>query len=337
MTMMMWAVIVMPIVLVGLLLPLMAQTRRGILFGVTVPVDFAESGEGRAAVQRYRMEIVAVVAVCMGMAGLGWMTGHVLPAVLAVPVELVAGFALWRVGAARVRGHRVAVPLERSTELQAGGDGVVASALTFLSLAPLGLAAVWVHAHADRAPERIPIHWNAAGVANGFVSHSHGGIYLPLIMGAAIVALLVALGAFLRFVPGTQKKLIAVMQTSLAFVAWLMVALFVGMAVLPLVGEAVHPAVMGVMIFCEVLGAVGVTVWMVAKLRALGGDGHDGTPDAMWHAGLFYYNPGDAAVLVPKRFGWGWTLNFARPVSWVYVGAVLLVVGVMVLLPRLMR
>ena len=334
--MMMWPVILMPIILVGLLLPFMAQTRRGILFGVTAPVDFAESSEGRAAVRRYRVEIALLVSACLGMALAGRATGHVVPGVLGVPLELVVGFALWHMGAGRVSAHRVVVPLERSTELHADGEGVLASALTFLSLAPLGLAAVWVHAHAERAPERIPIHWNAEGVANGFVSRDHGGVYLPLVMGAAIVLLVVALGAFLRFVPGTQKKLIAVMQTTLAVVAWLMVALFIGIAVLPLVGAAVHPAVLGVMIVCEVMGVIAVTVWMVVKLRAMGDNRHDGTPDSMWHAGLFYYNPADAAVLVPKRFGWGWTLNFARPIAWVYVAAVLLVV-VMVLLPRLMR
>ena len=33
--------------------------------------------------------------------------------------------------------------------------------------------------------------------------------------------------------------------------------------------------------------------------------------------GLFYYNPDDQRVIVPKRNSWmGWTLNFARFYSW---------------------
>lgn len=39
--------------------------------------------------------------------------------------------------------------------------------------------------------------------------------------------------------------------------------------------------------------------------------------DQGWRlAGMIYVNPKDPAVFVPKRFGWGWTLNFARPTAW---------------------
>ena len=31
--------------------------------------------------------------------------------------------------------------------------------------------------------------------------------------------------------------------------------------------------------------------------------------------GPFYCNPDDPRVVVPKRWGYGWTLNFARPAS----------------------
>ena len=35
--------------------------------------------------------------------------------------------------------------------------------------------------------------------------------------------------------------------------------------------------------------------------------------DSHWKAGLFYVNPDDPAILVPKRLGIGWTINFGRP------------------------
>ena len=34
---------------------------------------------------------------------------------------------------------------------------------------------------------------------------------------------------------------------------------------------------------------------------------------------MFYVNPDDASVFLPKRFGIGWTLNFARPAAWATV------------------
>ena len=41
------------------------------------------------------------------------------------------------------------------------------------------------------------------------------------------------------------------------------------------------------------------------------------------HAGIFYFNPDDPAVWVPKRFGIGYTLNFARPAAWIVLAAVI--------------
>lgn len=51
--------------------------------------------------------------------------------------------------------------------------------------------------------------------------------------------------------------------------------------------------------------------------------------DRNWYGGLIYYNRDDPNPLVPKRYGFGWTVNFAHP-----LGKVFLVVSVaLVLLP----
>ena len=41
-------------------------------------------------------------------------------------------------------------------------------------------------------------------------------------------------------------------------------------------------------------------------------------------AGVFYYNPDDPSLWVGKRYGIGWTLNFAHTASWFILGAMLL-------------
>ena len=48
---------------------------------------------------------------------------------------------------------------------------------------------------------------------------------------------------------------------------------------------------------------------------------------------MFYVAPRDPRVLVPKRFmpAMGWTLNFARPASWLVLLALLLPVGAVAL------
>lgn len=42
--------------------------------------------------------------------------------------------------------------------------------------------------------------------------------------------------------------------------------------------------------------------------------------DEHWKAGIFYWNKDDASLFLPKRFGVGWTMNWARPAAWVIVG-----------------
>ena len=51
-------------------------------------------------------------------------------------------------------------------------------------------------------------------------------------------------------------------------------------------------------------------------------------PDKTWK-GIFYSNPDDPSLLVPKRFGIGYTLNFGNPWSW----AVLALIVLMAVLP----
>jgi uncharacterized membrane protein len=45
----------------------------------------------------------------------------------------------------------------------------------------------------------------------------------------------------------------------------------------------------------------------------------DRTPDRYWKLGILYFNRDDPAVLVEKRFGLGYSLNFARPIAWMIV------------------
>ena len=56
------------------------------------------------------------------------------------------------------------------------------------------------------------------------------------------------------------------------------------------------------------------------------------TPNAeCYRWGLFYANPDDPAIWVPKRLGLGWTLNFAHGKSWVMLGLLLLPVLLLLL------
>ena len=73
--------------------------------------------------------------------------------------------------------------------------------------------------------------------------------------------------------------------------------------------------------------AIGLLIWLGQGGSRAGGQPEygepvgDRTPDAAWKLGQFYYNPADPALIVEKRFGLGYTLNFGNRWSWVLTAA----------------
>ena len=67
------------------------------------------------------------------------------------------------------------------------------------------------------------------------------------------------------------------------------------------------------------LGVLAVLVSVFAR-------GQEPPPEQGWN-GIFYSNPSDSALFVPKRFGVGYTLNFGNPWSWVVLALILVMVA----------
>lgn len=51
----------------------------------------------------------------------------------------------------------------------------------------------------------------------------------------------------------------------------------------------------------------------------------DRDDDEYWKLGQFYFNKEDPAVFIEKRFGIGWTNNWANPISWFFIIGIILV------------
>lgn len=49
----------------------------------------------------------------------------------------------------------------------------------------------------------------------------------------------------------------------------------------------------------------------------------DRDDDRYWKLGQFYFNKNDPAIFVEKRFGIGWTNNWAHPISWIFLIGIL--------------
>jgi hypothetical protein len=73
-----------------------------------------------------------------------------------------------------------------------------------------------------------------------------------------------------------------------------------------------------------VLAVTAGFVWPIVRISQEPGSGSDGTPDECWKLGQIYYNPNDPALLVEKRFGVGYTINFGNRASWLLIGLLVL-------------
>jgi len=75
-----------------------------------------------------------------------------------------------------------------------------------------------------------------------------------------------------------------------------------------------------------IAGIMGL-VAVFSVLIALRTPGRHDTPDRCWKAGVFYFNPDDRSLFVPKRFGIGYTVNFAHPWAAVVLVAVIAMIS----------
>jgi uncharacterized membrane protein len=83
--------------------------------------------------------------------------------------------------------------------------------------------------------------------------------------------------------------------------------------------------IMAVAVIGPLTGYLMPMVRVQNELKSLAGSDALGTRAEGWRwRGLIYYAPEDPALFVPKRWGIGQTLNFARPGAWLFVAAVTL-------------
>jgi uncharacterized membrane protein len=337
-------IVLLPVALIGAMLPFFGRTSRGVLFGVTVPLDFLSSPTARTALHRYRRDTLFLVLTIVFATALMLLTAHgrVLPIATSIstPLELLGAFILWRRGARAIKPYGIAVPLQRSASLFSMRIAIpmLAIAAAFL---PLIADALWLRLHWASIPTRFPQHWNASGKIDGWGTRSVASVFGPLIVGAVLLLLFVATAYFMSKASGPQARLRRLALAPMAALAWLITGMFCLIGLLPLRQNISIHSILTISIL-HLLATFAIAFWLLwrgnMRQANTAAEPYDSTPDAAWHAGgLIYFNPADAAVLVPKRFGWGWTLNFARPVSWVYLFGVIFIALIARALPHLLK
>lgn len=215
--------------------------------------------------------------------------------------------------------------------------GPIVALLPLLSLAGLG---IWVNLHWDRLPRTFPVHWSLGG-ADRWVATTPANVFGFLALQAGVCLMLIGMAwGLLRW-----SRRISTSGPRAGGERHFRRRL----ALLLILTEYFIPFPAGFAFFLTSTTAVNVwglvlvmviIVLSVAILRAGQGGARtavasgatpvgDRTPDDCWKWGVFYVNPADPSILIEKRFGVGYTVNFGNPRSWLVLALVLvpLVVG----------
>jgi len=351
-----------PVAVAGAALPWFGHTHghanQGVLFGVSVPKNFETSKQADRSIARYRRDcilwalfLLTVIYVCVRFGGDTLWLMLALSAT-GLPLEITGCFYLWHrehVRIATARGKLAELAATEGLEPVPGAKDdlplpdrpitplLVATAALF----PLIVVAILLESHYPSIPERFPQHWNAAGIADGWGERTPATVFLPPIFGSGAVLLVVAATMLVGLATGTGSRHRMRTLAPLAALAWMLSLIFSIASLLPLLGtfSILH---LGLVMVATILLSVAMVLWLLIR-TAPGLPGaqplHSATSsssESHWHAGVVYVNPDDPALLVPKRFGWGWTFNFARPAAWIILLGILALSSAMLWLPHLM-
>lgn len=332
-------------------------TRHDLFFAVTVDQGYyRRSEDAQRILRQFQTAVWMHTAIGLAIVFAGATTKHVFVPLIGILWQ-VAGVTIAFLRARKqVMPHAVAQTSHREAGLTQRKTGIAYWILEIVPFAILCACGIYLRENWERIPERFPVHWGLNGEPNGWSTRSFGGVYGPLLIAVIICFFLgvFSYGAmhWTRQIRSTGAAAIAetrarrVQVGVLIALQYFFAVIFSGvslMALRPALEEApsIWLFLLGTLVFVVAIYAIflhtgqgGANLMaadsgsdILSDARIVG----DRTPEDCWRAGMFYVNRNDPALLVEKRFGIGYTLNFGRPAAWVLMA---LIVG-MAIVPLL--
>ena len=315
-------------------------TRSELFFAVTVPSAFHATAEGRGILAAFRLEVLVhtVIAAAGALAIARW--GSTVAAPLMLLWLLLGSLHAFLRALHLTQAHAVTPSSLQEASLEPrdplpGGWFLQIGPFLLIAIAALTLTREWA-----RLPERLPVRWSWQGRPSGWAARTPGFLAFQLVLSAALCALFAYIAWLVarrsRVIHlhgpagGSERQFRRIVMTLLLMIEYVLAVSFSGVLLLPLLGASGHVLVLAMPTF-----ALAITVGAILMLIRIGQGGsrvaYAGTPggapvgdrtlDEHWKLGIFYFNPGDPALLVEKRFGLGYTFNFGHPAGWIIFGA----------------
>ncbi|MFN7972667.1 MAG: DUF5808 domain-containing protein [Acidobacteriota bacterium] len=337
-------------------LPLVS--RRGLLFGAYVGERHDRGPSARDLKRSWFRQTTVLIAACLGVSLAVGLTGHPIAAVFVALGTEIAGLT-----AIYVRHHRralgLAVPASSPGLAAASLLPVPAGTLVFpaLALAINLTLGVVVTAYAarqyDRLPGVVPIHFKGSGLPDGWAKKSFASVMaMPLgtlLMGAMVAGIGLLTAQAKRSLRAddqgislyAQQRYRNALARFLSGISLVMTAMLSGMSYDAVrIGLGDPPTFGPWLLACGGLvaaWAIGGSIYLIvrygqggARLEAAIADRpltNGLADDRNWRWGVFYVNREDPSLMIEKRFGVGYTLNFGNPRAIVIMIGIVVVIG----------
>lgn len=319
------------------------------LFGIGLKDDDFQT-YGSPILKKYRRDLLAL-AIGSGVGlELLYLTSYLSPNSLAIAYILATAgiiFLLfkylkqtWQFRDRRAVS-RLAAPLS-SRRLRDFSNLFIEISIIILTIAPFA-ALIFYY---PQLPDVVPIHWNAAGRADGWAAKSFLSVFFLPVLAAYLQIFWIVLKQDIiraRFrVPADQaEKIFSLKEISLranvGLVDWcrLLVGILLGTLALLVLSPVAPPpfaVALNVLIWTNLVLMLSGSAFYLYRMilasreiKSLAGQVTFQTDEEMqgWADGLFYYNPKDAAFMIEKPGGVGYTINFAHPRAGLYIGLIL--------------
>ena len=331
--------------LVGILEALMPWlVKEGECFAVTIPAAAAHDRRLMGMKRTYSIvmgivALVAFVACVLLVTEDGGFSGVAIT--VATLAQIAIGFALMLMFRSRVRAIKQAEGWEAKAAESVAVSGVdlprplpLAWELVHVGIIAASLILVWVLY--PQMPDQIIQHVDFSGTPTDYMPKSPMTALFPAAVAAFIgTCMAFSHAAILRSKRPVDPEsptasalayaLFARMQSIVLFVSGALLNAVIAISMPLAFAEFVPMSTIGTLVIAVVLVIVAASAWVAVAYgqsgaRAIKRDVASGEmrmdEDGMWLAGIFYCNPYDPSIFVPKRFGVGWTINVGRPGAW---------------------
>ena len=189
-------------------------------------------------------------------------------------------------------------------------------------------------------PNMIPTHWGPSGQADAFSPKTPFSAIALLLILLIMQGMMLGINVFTKQsgikLNAAKRKASQVQQLSFRkYTSWLLFMISVLMTVLfgflqlTTIHEGLGSAALmlalplgfsliiliATAIYAFKIGQSGSRINVTVEDESVTGI-TDIDDDKYWKAGIFYVNKNDPSIFVEKRFGVGWTLNFANPIGY---------------------